>query len=243
MDTTVLVENFCSHDKVAPQYLPVIEAAIAKYRAVFGDAVLNIRLMGSVARGEVTPHSDIDFIALLGISPTEQQLQNLAHSESVLQRDFPFLAKVDMEAITVDDVHEFRRFVFISDSLSLYGADLYPAQTQSFDRELLADMITPDLEDIVQSYRAAIMRIAEHDEKKLRGYSRLTGKDVLKCYRRVALLSGGDFERNIDKIYEQLLHYLPEQRVLLGELHRLYTRPLADGQKLLDVLNSITAVT
>jgi hypothetical protein len=55
METTVLVENLCSTEKIADIYLPIINDAIAAYQLVFCASILSIRLMGSVARGEVNP--------------------------------------------------------------------------------------------------------------------------------------------------------------------------------------------
>ncbi|MBV9468794.1 MAG: hypothetical protein JOZ57_06075, partial [Abitibacteriaceae bacterium] len=70
-------------------------------------------------------------------------------------------------------------------------------------------------------------------------YSRIIGKDILKCFRYAMLMRGGAYERNVTKIYNQLLDYTPERQELLHDLHELYIHPVIDKKKLLDVLNDV----
>jgi hypothetical protein len=97
-------------------------------------------------------------------------------------------------------------------------------------------MVTPDLVQIVESYRSAVQGLDTGDREHLCFYSRLIGKDILKCLRSTALLGGGQYERNIGRIYQQLLQYMPEHRDLLDELHELYAQPVGDRQRLLAAL-------
>jgi predicted nucleotidyltransferase len=238
MDPFIVVENQCSHDKIAEVFLPVIEDAVAAYRAIFGGLLLNIRLLGSVARGEAGPNSDIDFVALTHTTPDDDQVRRVQEQELRLRHKHPFLSKVDLEVIDVGGLNDFRRFVFATDSVSLYGRDAYSLACQSWDRQKLAEMVTPDLPSIVHSYRTAVQALDIGDREHLCFYSRLIGKDTLKCLRRVALLGGGPYERNIDRIHQQLLQYMPEHQGLLDELHELYAQPAADRQRLLTALSS-----
>jgi len=239
MERDVIVENQCSREKITGIFLPVIEDAIAAYQAVFGDSLLNIRLLGSVARGEANRHSDIDFIAVLSVSPSAEQMSEIERQEKALQHRHAFIPKVDLEAVPAEGLSEFRRFVFAVDSLSLLGSDIYTLQSQTVDRKRHADMVTPDLTQIVTSYRNAVEKADEGDEHLLSFYSRLIGKDILKCLRRIALLRGGQYERNIGKIYQQLLHYAPERQELLHELFDLYSHPISDKQRLIQGLRHI----
>jgi predicted nucleotidyltransferase len=74
----VLVRNTCSRAKVDACYEPLIAAAIQTYRTLFEDELVDVRLMGSVARGEAIPgQSDIDFLALLREVPQPAMLERL----------------------------------------------------------------------------------------------------------------------------------------------------------------------
>jgi predicted nucleotidyltransferase len=239
METTVLVENLCSTEKIADIYLPIINDAIAAYQLVFCASILSIRLMGSVARGEVNPSSDVDLIALLRISPSEAQMRWVAELEKELRQHHPFVSKIDLEGVAADDVVDFRRFVLATDSVVVFGSDVYSTGQQIWDRQRLAQLVTPDLADIVSSYRNALEQADDNDREVLHFYSRVVGKDILKCLRPIALLRGGRYERNTGNIYKQLLQYAPEQQAILSELHELYIHPSDDRQRLLKALYEV----
>jgi predicted nucleotidyltransferase len=62
----VLLRNTCSRSKIDQRYTPLIGAAIAAYQALFEADLVDVRLLGSVARGEaISCESDIDFLALV----------------------------------------------------------------------------------------------------------------------------------------------------------------------------------
>jgi predicted nucleotidyltransferase len=237
--TALIIDNQCSIEKIDGIFWPIIEDAIAAYQSIFADAVLNIRLLGSVARGEAGRHSDIDFITVLNMSPSAEQMRKVEQEEGNLSQKHSFISKVDLEAVPGEDLNEFRQFVFAIDSVSLFGSDIYTSQSQTVDRQKLVEMVTPDLAEIVKSYRSAVQNTDEGNEHLLFFYSRLIGKDILKCFRRVSLLSGGEYERSIDRIYHQLLQYTPERRELLHELFDLYTDPSSDRQRLLTALQDV----
>jgi predicted nucleotidyltransferase len=238
-DSSIIVCNLCARDKVAAAYEPLIAGAIHVYRGLWGEAVHNIRLMGSVARGQaVAPYSDIDFIALLRGTPDATRLQEPSCFETALQYTYPVVARVDLEAIPAQGLHEFRRFVFATDSLSIYGTDDYTRRHVRMSRHKLAKLVTPD-GAIVSDYRNTVARC--DDQMRLRFYSRVVGKDVLKLWRALALLSGGTYERTPTAIYQQLAGLVPERAELLRELHDLYLNPTGDKQRLLRVLDKVEA--
>jgi predicted nucleotidyltransferase len=241
VNSAVVVKNECSRDKIEPRFEPLIAVAIATYKSVFGVALLNVRLMGSVARGEAGPHSDIDFIAVLDAEPGEDQLLRLKQCEVELRHAHPQVARVDLEAVPRKGLHPFRQFVFATDSLSVFGTDNYSGHSQTWDRQALALLVTPDLAGIVESYTDAVSNSAVNDAERLRFFSRIIGKDILKCCRRTALLRGAAYERSIGKIYRQLLEYMPEQSALLHELHDLYQQPSSDRARLLRALEQAAA--
>jgi predicted nucleotidyltransferase len=239
MDPTVLVENPCSLEKIADIFWPIINDAVAVYQAVFGASIQSIRLMGSVARGQANPHSDIDFIALLRTRPTQEQMRRIDELEKRMRHNHAFVSKVDLEAVWADSVAEFRRFVLTTDSVTLFGSDHYVAKQEIWDRRQLADMVTPDLAGLVISYRSALEKAGDENGEILSFYSRLIGKDILKCFRRVALLRGCPYQRNIGRIHEQLLQFAPELKEVVEELHDLYVHPSDDKQRLLTTLRRV----
>jgi GNAT superfamily N-acetyltransferase/predicted nucleotidyltransferase len=237
MEDIITVRNPCSTAKIGPSYRPIVADAIAVYTEIVGNLIREIRLMGSVARGDaVTPFSDIDFIALLAEQPTEEQVAAVAGKAAELSQRFACVSKVDLETVVLERLSEARRFILSSDSVHLWGTDLYTLREQRISRQKLADMLTPDLAGIVTRRQEAVRGVPEGDEAMLMQWSRWSGKDVLKCLRETALLAGGTYERTIAGIHRQLRVHMSDQIELLDALYELYARPEPDRERILAVL-------
>jgi hypothetical protein len=103
MAGTVLVRNTCSRAKVEACYEPLIDDAIQTYRTLFGDQLVDVRLMGSVACGEaIAGQSDVDFLAFLRNVPEPATLERPAACEDTLRDAYPVVGHVDLEAEHLD---------------------------------------------------------------------------------------------------------------------------------------------
>ncbi len=238
-DARLFIDNSCFLDKVDRRYLPLVGAAIAAYQAVFPGQIDAVRLLGSVARGEATiGQSDIDFMALVCDPPTPAGLQALDDRAMVLTRAYPIVSRVDLDVGEVANLPEVRRFILSSDSVAVYGADTLTQRCQSLPRERLIRLVTPDMAELIAGYRAAVRSLDERAApEQLRFYSRVTGKDLLKCLRAAVLRRGGSYEKNIQAIYHQVLAYLPECAPTARDLYQLYHTPTGERRTLLRVLD------
>ena len=64
-DRLITLHNHTLLARVEPRYLPIVEATTSLCCRVLGDELLEIRILGSVARGDaVLELSDIDFAAI-----------------------------------------------------------------------------------------------------------------------------------------------------------------------------------
>ena len=240
MGSPVTIENVCSADKVDRAFQPLVDASVRTYRRVLGDMLLNIRLLGSVARGTAIPHqSDIDLMTIISRPVSQAQLTRLASRATELWEQTSVVSKVDLDVVVRDDVSEAQRFIFSSDSLSLHGEDLYTVPRQVMDSDVLADLVTPNLGGIVASYKERVATVPEHDEHRLFEWSRWCGKDVLKCLRGRAIRRERVYEREIPRIYEQLLRRFPEHSDLIRDVFGLYDTPRPDTSRILNVLERV----
>ena len=83
----VLIHNTCTRERVDSRYWPLIDAARDGMVGCCGDRVREIRLQGSVARGEAQVGlSDFDMIALLDEPSTSEDAACLAELSASLQR-------------------------------------------------------------------------------------------------------------------------------------------------------------
>lgn len=236
-DDTVLIENYCSRTAINPAYHALIAAVVEAYRTVFGDQVEEVRLMGSVARGEAMPGlSDIDFLALVHEEPSATARAELGRHAAALGRIFPIASLVDLEACRLDDLHPTQRFILSSDSLAVAGTDRLTLVRQTLRRDTLIPLVTPPMAQLLSDYGEAVARLATEDSDQLRFYSRVIGKDLLKGLRGSALRRGAAYERNIAAIAEQALVYFPEHSATIAKLYHCYRSPTADRAALLGVL-------
>jgi hypothetical protein len=237
MNEVVTIENPCSWEHVGGEHRPLMEKAVQIFQQVLGPTLVSVRLMGSIPRGETTTYSDADFLALTNCPLTPAQEAELARWEKELPRRCPVVPRVDLEAVEVDGLHPFRRFVLTTDSLRVAGMDPIREEPVTIDRQDLIQMITPDFYDLVEAYGRAVDGLGAGHEEELKLYSRVIGKDLLKCFRGEALAAGAQYERAICRIAGQLEETFPDQKPLWQELFSLYEEPSVDGERLRRVLS------
>lgn len=235
----VVIDNTCALAKVDRHYLPVVEAVIAVYQAAFPGQIAAIQLLGSVPRGEATiGQSDIDFMGIVPTLPSPTSRQALQDCALALAQAYPIVSRVDLDVSQVACLPEVQRFILSSDSVAVYGTDTLIQRRQVIARDRLIRLVTPDMPELIAGYRAAVRALDEQAApERLRVYSRVTGKDLLKCLRAAVLARGGGYERNSGAIYHQVLAYLPECAPTAGNLYQLYRTPTADRRTLLRVLD------
>ncbi len=138
------------------------------------------------------------------------------------------VSRVDLDATPVANLPAFRRFVLSSDSVCVHGEDRYTTPVQTIDRAALTHLVTPDAASMIEAYRLGIAAIEKWDEEEARFWSRIVGKDLLKCLRAVSLRRGGDYEQSIVGIHRQIASYAPESADLADLLIALYREPTTD---------------
>lgn len=236
-DDTLEIENICTLDAVGPAYAPLVQAAISAYHAVFADQVEEVRLMGSVARGEALPgRSDIDFLALVREVPSDADRAALNRHAVLLGRTYPIVSFVDLEASRLEELYPVQHFILSSDSVAVAGYDRLTLGRQVVSREALIRLVTPSLSSILADYRAEVLRLDPGDGDQLRFYSRIIGKDLLKCLRGVILQRGDTYERNIGAIADQAMTHFTEHTATIETLYQCYSAPPSDRATLLRAL-------
>jgi len=75
-----------------PSERRTVEALASRLRQQFSDTLVEVRLYGSKARGDPTPESDIDILAVFSQVPSPDQEDNV--------RDFLYDLDVENETVT-----------------------------------------------------------------------------------------------------------------------------------------------
>jgi hypothetical protein len=145
METEITIPNECSLDKVGSDNKPIMNAAIESYRRNLDRLLVSIRLLGSTARGEnIFGASDIYFVGLVSMSPDTHQRDMIAADSKRLTRNYQCVSVVDLEIEIKGRVHSQREFIFRTDSICIWGADVYSATETKISNASLAKLTTPD---------------------------------------------------------------------------------------------------
>lgn len=236
-DATLTVHNRCDEAHIDARFRPLIADVIAAYLGDFADRVLDIRLRGSVARGEaVVGQSDIDFMALVAERPSDGAQCQLESCAAELAQRYLVVSRVELDMDSIDSLTPFQRFVLSSDSLSLYGNDRLTRRRQRIDRFELAKLVTPDAAAMILDYRELMQDVAA-DEQATRFYGRIVAKDLLKCVRGLVLVRGGPYKVNIVGMARQVTPYAPEVAGLADALLDLYRAAPADSSAALAAID------
>jgi hypothetical protein len=234
----VLIHNRCAHERIDHRFVPLVEAARAGMVACCGVRLRELRLQGSIARGDARAgHADVDMIALLEGQPTAGENQCLEELAETLGAGTRLVSRFDLEAVNANTLEPFRRFVLSSDSLCVHGVDSLTLPVQSMERVALAKLVTPDPGTILPDYRQWVEELASADDAERRFASRIVGKDLLKVLRGVLLLRGAEYEVAIPRVAAQVPQVAPEATAVAERLFALYTEPARD----LDVIRRAVA--
>jgi len=237
----IKITNESSYSNLSQDHKDICTLVIEKYKQILSTNLYNIRLMGSVPRGNFRDfYSDIDFIAITHNSIQKSTITKLEETAQALSTNFPKIRKIDMEVLCKNGISDFRNLVFKTDSISIYSTDLYTERFAEIDSKVLASCTTPNLTTLIDEYRTGIN--TTKDEKKLKQFSLWIGKDILKAFRKRLILEKGIYEVSAKKIHAALIENYKEDESVFNELLECYLNPLTDATELNKILDSVEGI-
>ena len=240
METQITIQNECSPDKVGSDCKPIVSAAIESYRRDLDRLLVSIRLLGSAARGEtVFGVSDINFVGLVSVNPDAHQRDMIAADAKRLTRNYQCVSAVDLEIEIKGRVQAQREFILRTDSVRIWGADVYSATQTTVPNVNLAKLTSPDFSKLLAGYRQRLKGSLSKEE--LGQFGRLIGKEVLKCFRKHLILRLGVYRKSATDIHNQLLMYFPGNSETFNCLLRIYEQPVERKEELLEILKMAQA--
>lgn len=239
METVIVLKNDTSLDKIEPQYRSLMDDTVGFLARHLGGNLLEVRLLGSIARGGAIPGlSDLDMLAVTHREETPQALAALREKLPLLGPD-PLVSRIDLQCMSLDAIRSHRDYELIvrTDSVGLYGEDHFNSGDVAIRNTELAQLWSPDIEAILRDYRAALENVDIPVGEVIR-YSRLTGKDTMKCFQRTVLLRHGLIERSVERVHHNLRTYLPQYGELFDRLWNLYRFPTDRREDVLAALEA-----
>ena len=238
----ITVTNECAFSKIKEAFLPIIDQAIKAYlESIQNNNIINIRIMGSVPRGDAREvHSDIDFVAICKNNLSVDEISRIQQCATLLSSKNKQVRKVDLEYETIGDIHPAKEFVFITDSISLYGNDIYTKSLYEIEAKQLAENNTPNLDKLLTNYRDGI-HTAETDDEIIQ-FSRWIGKDILKALRYRLIVEKNIYEKTAIGIHFELCKNYPEDKSIFDSLLDAYVYPTNDVDKLKNILDKVEEI-
>ncbi len=238
----ITIANESAFSKIKESFLPIIDQAIKAYlESIQNNNIINIRLMGSVPRGDAREiHSDIDFVAICKYKLSADEDSKIQQYAALLSSKNKQVRKVDLECETIGDIHPAREFVFITDSISLYGNDMYTKSVYEIEAKQLAENNTPDLDKLLINYRNGIHTVKTNDE--IIQFSRWIGKDILKALRYRLIVEKNIYEKTVKGIHFELCKNYPDDKSIFDSLLDAYMYPKNDVDKLNNILDKVEEI-
>jgi hypothetical protein len=240
IDTEITVSNECSIDKVSADCKPIVQAALECYRRDLDKLLVSVRLLGSAARGEGVPGvSDIGFVGLVSMSPDAYQRDKMATDSKRLTRNHQCVSLVGLEIEIKGRVQPLREFIFQTDSVCIWGSDVYSATEKTMAKSSLAKLTTPDFSKLMSGYRQRLKGSLNGQE--LGQFGRSVGKEILRCFRKYLVLRLGVYRKSTTDIHNQLVTYFPDKSETFNCLLRLYEQAVERKEELLEILKMAQA--
>jgi uncharacterized protein len=240
VETEIAVPNECSIDKVNADCRPIVQDALECYKRDLDKLLISVRLLGSAARGEsVFGVSDIGFVGLVSMSPDAHQRDMMAADAKRLTRSHQCVSVVGLEIEIKGRIKPLREFILQTDSICLWGADVYSATEKRIAKSTIARLTTPDFDRIVAGSRQRLK--GSLDGQELGQFGRLVGKELLRCFRKYLVLRLGVYRKSTTDIHNQLVRYFPEKGETFNCLLRLYEQPVERKDELLEILKMAQA--
>lgn len=226
-DSEGYLVNPASIEKIQPDWKPVMEDIVERYKLQFGDRLAAVYVRGSVARGEaIAGVSDIDTFAFVNL-PEESIPKGWATGfEEELKEKYPFLQgaelNVDPIAAAQDDA------LMVGQSVCVYGTAIEVPR------------VRVDAELALRSLRGVPARLdqfaewltQDDSEEEVRNGCTWFMKFLLRAGFALTIPKAGLYTRDLYRCYETFAKYYPEQEPQMKEVLRLALNPTSAKEKL-----------
>jgi predicted nucleotidyltransferase len=216
---------------------------IEAYQLYFSESIQEIRLLGSVPRGDLIPGvSDIDFLCILKEDTEYEKPKSFIEIESKLRTKFQAVQKFDLDITNEKFIKQNFDYnlLIMTDSISIYGTNFYWTKSYAISAEELASLWNPDSNELLRNYAGLIKNT--NDADLMNETAKLVGKDLLKSYRPALMIKFNYFSRSIEKTAKQLIECFSEHSNLFELLFQLYSNPksrknIKEKIKMIEILN------
>lgn len=226
--------NPASIEKVQLEYEPVFDDIINLYKKRFGDALKNVYIRGSVAKGKaIEGVSDIDTFAFVDL-PEEEIAKLEEVSDKELLEKYPFIAKIEMVAESVEKSHSHGNVIVLNQAICVYGD---PIEVPKIKPDKHAMMHLHAMQGIVEKTNSFFE--SERSDERTKSKCGGVMKKLVRSGCELVMERSGKYTRDLYPSYEIFAEYYPEKSAEMLEALELALNPSADKEKIRHVINNL----
>lgn len=221
------------------EWRPVVDAAVAAYRACLGDRLHGVCVRGSVARGTAVPGvSDLDMVALAGDEALDGISASLDECAAELVRRYPIASDVELVVVPVNAFLAASRYRSLRFAVSVGG---YPLNGADIRTRLAAPRLGP--EAVMHAHEVARWRgtaerqlaAARHDED-VRLACRWVMKRIVRSAFELVMLGLNGYTRDLYPCARAAAREYPDRAAALWAALDLAVNPTSDKALVADVV-------
>ena len=232
--------NKTSYKNVPKDVQEIIPSVIEFYKNEYKNNILEIRLLGSIPRGEFIENvSDVDFLCILKANKSIVKNANIKIKENELTLKLEKYTKVDLDITSIDLIeNDFGyKLLIMTDSICIFGDNIIWVKKYKIPGIELAKLWNPNPKYLLRKYNKRLQEIeSEYETKNL---SKLIGKDFIKAFRPVLMKQQELFSRSILKSKNYLCKFDSENTSLYEKLFHLYINQTASIYELVTILEKV----
>ena len=236
----ITIINETSFEKVPLDIKEIIPDVIDIFKSQFGKNILEIRLLGSVPRGEFIENvSDVDFLCILKSDCNVKESNIIKEGEKRLSNTLKRYSKIDLDFVSERYLEKDFGYKLLieTDSICIYGENKYCVNEFKIAGTDLAKLWNPNSINLLSEYRKRLSETNHIDE--IKELSKLIGKDFIKSFRPILMKQNEVFSRSIMKSKINLCNLDIANTSLYEKLFELYEHQTSSKSELFFVLEAV----
>lgn len=240
IEIMIVLQNKSDTKKINHSYINIINDAVEIFKETYSHDILEIRLQGSVSRGEEIENvSDLDLLCILKGNNSPIKKDKIIEAEKTLSEKLNNLTGIDLDVTNekfLEDHYDYWLIV-CTDSVSIYGSDKYYRENVQIEGSELAKLWNPNSQFLVNKYRKKLTET--EDIVEIKKICKLVGKDLLKSFRPELMKKYEIFNKTIQQTCNDLCEKNREKEKQYLLLLDLYLNQRADKEHIQKVLGII----
>ncbi|MCF7831637.1 MAG: nucleotidyltransferase domain-containing protein [Candidatus Pacebacteria bacterium] len=234
IDTDGYLINPASLDNIQPEYQAVIQDVINLYKEKYGDALKQVYLRGSVAKGQAIPYiSDLDTFAYVDES-AEYLKENSTNRKmrAHIEEKYDFVNNIEMSADPLSIIEE--DYILLNQSVCIYGKPLVIPKMKP-GKEMVSH--APNFHNRLVKYKKFLAE--ESDDEEMKKFCTWVMKGFLRTGFELTMERSKRYTRDLYLCYKDFSEYYPEKESEMHQVLHLALNPTTDKKIIQDVIDGI----